>query len=131
MTASVDTKGHGTHVHVEEHDHGGPGYVGAHHPHHGQLGHGAPVLDIGGDIGALILYTSAELEGREIEVSPLTDSAHRTHTEVLRRTVGGRTFWAGVYAALPEGEYQVWYDDPARQRRFAVLGGQVTELDWR
>jgi hypothetical protein len=31
------------------------------------------VLDIGGDIGALILYTDAAYNGREIEVSPIDE----------------------------------------------------------
>jgi hypothetical protein len=111
------------------HQHGPGGHV--HHHQHGQLGHGAPVLDIGGDIGALVLYTTEELEGQEIEVSLTSDPAHRTHTEVLRRTVAGRTFWAGVYAELPAGDYQIWYDDPSRPRSFTVTGGEVCELDWR
>jgi hypothetical protein len=89
------------------------------------------VLDIGGEIGALVLYTGPELEGIEIEVSPLGDPSRRTHTEVLRRTVGGATFWAGVYASLPEGDYELWYDDaPADERRFTIRGGAVTELRW-
>lgn len=98
---------------------------------HGQLGHGAPVLDIGGDIGALLLYANEELEGQEPEVSLLTDLGHRTHTEILRRTVGGRTFWAGVYSQLVEGDYQVWWDDESQPRLFTIAGGSVTELDWR
>jgi hypothetical protein len=105
--------------------------TGAHEHPHGPLGTGAPVLDIGGDVGALVLYTDAGLEGREIEVSPKADPGRRTHTEILRRTIGGATFWAGVYAALPEGSYQVWYDDPSRTRSFTITGGRVSELDWR
>ena len=58
------------------------------------------MLDIGGDIGALVLYTTEELEGLEIEVSLTTDLDHRTHTQIHKRTVNGRTFWAGVYAQL-------------------------------
>jgi hypothetical protein len=116
------------------HGHGDPEVSlggGGHHHQHGQLGHGAPVLDIGGDIGALVLYADEELEGVEIEVSLLGDPDHRTHTEVLRRTVGGHLFWAGVYASLPAGDYQVWWDDAARQRSFTITGGSVAELDWR
>lgn len=102
------------------------------HDHHlGQLGHGAPVLDIGGDIGALVLYTTRDFEGFEIEVSPRADPDLRTHTEILKRTVDGRTFWAGVYAQLAEGEYTVWWDDPTRERCFEITGGSVSELDWR
>ena len=102
-----------------------------HHHQHGQLGRGAPVLDIGGDIGALVLHTTADLEGQEIEVSLRRDPDHRTHTEILRRMVGGSLFWAGVYAQLPEGDYQVWWDDPVVQRSFTITGGAVSELDWR
>jgi len=116
------------HVHgaaASEVGHGG----GGHHHQHGQLGHGAPVLDIGGDIGALVLHTGQELEGLEIEVSLLGDPDRRTHTEILRRTVGGHQFWAGVYAALPAGDYRVWWDDAVRQRSFTITGGAVAELD--
>jgi hypothetical protein len=113
---------------------------GSTHHQHGQLGHGAPVLDIGGDIGALVLYTDSDLEGLEIEVSVRDRSAdesgdesgRRTHTEILRRTVGGRTFWAGVYSQLPEGDYRIWFDEaPGRTLEFSIAGGSVTELDWR
>lgn len=97
----------------------------------GQLGVGFPVLDIGDDIGALVLYATEDLEGQEIEVSLVGDPGHRTHTEVLKRRVDGRTFWAGVYVELPEGNYRVWYDDPSRETSFSITGGSVAELDWR
>src|SRR5579875_2508926 len=103
-----------------------------HHHQHGQLGHGFPVLDIGGEVGALVLYAPAGMEGLEIEVSPADDPGRRTHTEILRRTVGGRTFWAGVYAELEAGDYRIWYDDgPPRVRSVTVAGGAVAEVDWR
>lgn len=121
-----------THQHPHEHPH-----EHAHAPEHRtaqdkeRLGHGAPVLDIGGDIGALVLYTDADLEGFEIDVSSDQDPGRRTHTEILKRTVGGRTFWAGVYAELGAGDYTVHWDDPSRPRVFSITGGSVTELDWR
>ncbi|HLY12992.1 MAG TPA: hypothetical protein VKR24_01475, partial [Candidatus Limnocylindrales bacterium] len=83
------------------------------------------VLDIGGDIGALILYTDAEYDQREIEISPIDagpdhhhahDDAtehehehehpdgHRTHTAIhVRRTGAGLTY-AGIYPELRAGE---------------------------
>jgi hypothetical protein len=99
--------------------------------HAGRLGAGAPVLDIGGDVGALVLYTPSAMEGLEIEVSLLDDDGHRTHTEVLPRTVRGRTLWAGVYAALPAGDYRIWHDHPDLPLEFSVAGGAVAEVDWR
>lgn len=50
------------------------------------------VLNIGQDLGALIIYTEAELRGREIEVSPRGDARTRTHVEVLERRINGRPF---------------------------------------
>jgi len=71
----------------------------------------AVVLDIGGDLGALVLYTRPELHGHEIEVSPLgTDNAVRVHSAVLERSFNGRTVFAAVYPELAAGEYQVWCD---------------------
>ncbi len=133
MTASHD------HDHDHDHDHHhGPGHGQHTHEHEhppetqpSNLGLGAPVLDIGGDIGALVLYTTEELESLEIEVSLTTDLDHRTHTQIHKRTVNGRTFWAGVYAQLKEGDYQVWWDDASCERTFTITGGAVTELDWR
>ena len=38
-------------------------------PAAGPSGPGTVVMDVGGDIGALILYTPAAMDGREIEIS--------------------------------------------------------------
>ena len=90
------------------------------------------MLNIGGDIGALILYTDEALEGLEIDVSLLDEPTYRPHTEILRRVVGGRTFWAGVYSELKQGDYRLWYDAADdRPLAFTIAGGAVTELDWR
>lgn len=121
------------HAHGHEHDHGhehGHDHA-AQVENRGQLGLGAPMLDIGGTIGALVLYTSPDLEGQEIEVSRVNDLGSRTHTQVHRRTVNGETFWAGVYVELEEGDYRVWYDDSSLPLSFTIVGGSVAELDWR
>lgn len=125
-----------THEHMHGHDHehgpeGGAASGTSAERKPSGIGYGAPVLDIGGDIGAMVLYTAPELEDVEIEVSLTTDDQHRTHTQVHRRTVNGSTFWAGVYAELPEGDYQVFWDDSSVRRSFTITGGAVTELDWR
>ena len=58
-------------------------------------GPGTVVMDVGGDIGALILYTTAELVGREIEIS-LDDApaARRTHALVRARHMTDATEYA-------------------------------------
>jgi hypothetical protein len=96
----------------------------------GRVHTGEVVLDIGDGVGALIIYTLAALEGREIEVSR-GDTATRVHTEVLERRIAGRPVFAAVYASLPEGHYRVWTDEPNVQNEVDVVGGRVSELDWR
>ena len=39
-------------------------------PDYGPTGAGTVVLDVGGEIGALILHTPPELAGAEIEIGP-------------------------------------------------------------
>ena len=48
------------------------------------------LLDIGDDVGALVLYVDADLHQREIEVCPLGVEAQRTHSAVLERACNGR-----------------------------------------
>jgi hypothetical protein len=86
------------------------------------------VLDIGEDIGALVIYTRQEMLGKEIEVSSKGNDAQKTHTAVLERRVNGRTMFAALFLALPEGDYRTM-STPSSE--IAIFGGQVAELDWR
>ena len=85
------------------------------------------VLDIGEDIGALIVHTDASQHGREIEASPQGHDWLRTHTEVLERRFNGQAVFAAVFAALPAGEYVIWRNDVSGDAA-AIAGGAVTEL---
>jgi hypothetical protein len=88
------------------------------------------VLDIGEDVGALILYTPAALHGREIEISLLDPDSPRTHTAILERQIGNRTLFAGVYPALQAGEYRLWGDDPSQPSQVTIVAGAVAEVVW-
>jgi hypothetical protein len=88
------------------------------------------VLDIGGDVGALLLYTPPALHGREIEVSPLGQDTQRVHTAVLERVIGGRTRYVAVYPELRAGDYRIWGDDPSLESQVTIVGGAVAEVDW-
>ena len=69
----------------------------------------ALVLDIGGDIGALILYAEEGCLGQEIDLTPVgAPRSHHMHTMIRRRRGVGREFIAGVYPELCEGLYTVW-----------------------
>jgi hypothetical protein len=88
----------------------------------------ALVLDIGGDIGALVLFTTTEALGAEIEVSRWGDP-HRTHTLIRRRRAAGADVCAGVYPSLVAGEYVIWGLDGTPVATVHIVGGQVTEYD--
>lgn len=88
----------------------------------------AAVLDIGDDIGALIIYTSGELRGRQIDVSPKGNDWLKVHTDVLERKANGRTIFAALFLSLPTGDYTIW-SNPTNE--VTIVGGQVAEVDWR
>jgi len=88
------------------------------------------VLDIGGDLGALIVYTEPAMHGREVEISPAEEDSHRSHKDVLERGEGGRVAFTAVFDRLPEGAYTLWIDGLARERGVYVTAGEVAELDW-
>ena len=105
-------------------------------PHHGDphtpapSGQGTVVLDIGRDIGALVIDTPASLHGHEIEVSPVSDPAVRTHAAVRARYVRGGVRWSVVIDGLPAGRYSVWRDPVTVLDEVNVSGGTVTEYEW-
>src|SRR5215469_3674718 len=74
------------------------------------------VLDIGDDVGALVLYTSQDRHTHEIELSPLDaePGVKRVHSAVLERSLNGRTFYAATYPELAAGEYEVCCDAAPR-----------------
>ena len=92
---------------------------------------GDAVLDIGGDVGALVLYTGPAFLGREIEVSREDDDSNRVHTMIRERTVQGRLVQAGIFAELRSGRYRIWGGDPLLPDRVSIAGGEVAEIDWR
>jgi hypothetical protein len=99
--------------------------------HHAALRpHEEPVvLEIGGELGALIVYTEPALPHREIEISPAGEDERRSHKDVLERVVGTRSIYAAVFDRLPGGAYTLWYEGAARARGVTVAGGTIDEVD--
>jgi hypothetical protein len=96
--------------------------------------HGLAVLDIGFDIGAAVVYTTAALDGVEIEIRRAGADWDGTHTAVRRRFAGGPDT-SPVHAALFDHLHADRYDlrvrgggptDPVRS--IDVAGGQVVEV---
>jgi hypothetical protein len=113
----MDTSGHDTSKH------GTGGHAS------GPSGPGSVILELGADIGALVVETPPGLAGREIEISRSVGGS-RTHSLVReRRTAAGRSY-AAVYPALPAGEYTVWRDDGIPAGQVTVHGGQASRFRW-
>jgi hypothetical protein len=103
--------------------------VTAENPHAGR-GRAVP-LDIGGDVGALVVAMPAELEGVEIDIRPV-GRADATHVAVVARpTPSGRAIHSAVFFELAAGPYELCRrpDGPVRLR-VDVVGGRVTRAEW-
>ena len=92
---------------------------------------GSVVLDVGPGVGALVMHTPAELDGEEIEISPLgVAGARRTHSQVReRRTAGGASF-AAVYPGLASGDYTIWRDAVTPAGVVTIESGSVASYHW-
>lgn len=119
-------------------------------PHAGQ---GSSVLlDIGGDIGALVIEMPPELEGLEVELRPIDRAVqpgpkgakHRSdeldhghhhglpHVAVVPRpTPEGDTVYSVVFYEVAAGRYELYVrpDGPV-QLTVDVSGGKVTYAVW-
>lgn len=94
-----------------------------------QVHTGHAVLDIGEDIGALVIYTREEWRGKEIQVSLKGSSAAKlVHTAIWERRFNGHTMFAGIFPSLPVGNYIIW-THPSRE--VIICGGNVAEVDLR
>jgi len=89
------------------------------------------MVDVGPGAGALVIYTGDELRGQEIEISPAGHDSQRVHTDVLRRKTAGGHVCAAVFGSLAEGDYRIWHESRPGPVAVRIVGGQVTELDWR
>jgi hypothetical protein len=100
--------------------------------HHGERSFEQGVMvDVGPGAGALVIYTTDELQGQEIEISAKDDDANRTHTGVLRRRVAEGYINAAVFGSLAEGEYRLWHKTLREPAEVRIVSSEVTELDWR
>ena len=100
-------------------------------------GQGAVMLDIGGDIGALVVETPPEMVGVEIEIRPAganRDAAghtHYPHVAVVERPAPGGPVPSLVFGELSAGVYHL-HDKGGDEvlARATVRGNAVTEMVW-
>ena len=97
----------------------------------GPSGPGSVVLELGADVGALVLLTPAELDGREIEISrDAAPGARRTHSRVRPRHMAAGARYAAVYPDLPAGTYTIWTGEQNPGATVVITGGQITTCGW-
>ena len=116
-----------SHDHHDGHSHtaqaSGENYSARRHPEQ-------VILDIGEEMGALIVHTDADMHGVEVEISATGQDHERSHKDVLEREINGRPAFTAVFDKVREGSYTLWVNDLARAREVTVTGGAVSELDW-
>jgi hypothetical protein len=97
----------------------------------GPSAQGSVVLDVGADIGALVLHTPPGMDGREIEISMTgSPAARRTHSQVRERRAGQRVQHAAVYPGLTAGTYTIWRDEQQPAGVVTIRGGEITTCHW-
>jgi hypothetical protein len=99
-------------------------------------GQGAVLLDIGGDVGALVVAMPEPMVGTEVEIRPLGAPVHEhhhlQHVAVVRRPVADGTLPSLVFPALEAGGYELFVKGHrgTLALRADVVGGEVTSADW-
>jgi hypothetical protein len=96
----------------------------------GPTGPGAVLAEIGGHLGALVLYTPERLLGAEIDLTG-AESGRSTHVAVRARQLAVGTAFAAFYPAIPAGQYHLVDPDTAAGTAVTIRGGAVTTVDWR
>ncbi len=102
-------------------------------------GQGTVLLDIGGDIGALVVEMPREMLGVEIEIRPAGSAparegrhSHHPHVAVVDRpTADGTSMPSLVFGNLREGSYELYEKGGGRVwLTTAVTGSEITQLTW-
>jgi hypothetical protein len=105
------------------------------HTHSWRDPHAAPgsasVLDIGGDVGAVVVRLPDDTPSGELMACRRGDPAAHFHTGVHLRSVDGGSgeAWVAVFPEVVAGQYSLLTDDGMEHTPFDVTGGQVTSLD--
>lgn len=106
-------------------------------------GQGAVMLDIGGDVGALVVEMPPDLVGIEVEIRPVRlapshghdhddeHARHHPHVAVVARPAGDRVMPSLVFPELTEDEYELYVKPDGEVRLTTrVRGGEVVHTTW-
>lgn len=87
-----------------------------------------PVLDVGGDVGALIVHLAAVPAGGELEAQPEGNAGARFHTGVHLRRVAGLATPVALFPAVSRGRYQILDGAGLPLATVEVAGGEVATI---
>jgi hypothetical protein len=94
-------------------------------------GQGSVLLDIGGDVGALVVHLGRHWEGAEVSYrraeQPYDRHAHHPHVAVVGRPTVGGPAYSAVFPDLVAGRYVLSLPDGSALDA-DVVGGRVTEV---
>lgn len=112
-------------------------------PQKAWAGQGAVLLDIGGDIGALVVAMPTTMVGNEVEIRPRDGHDHEqqghhhvpdhlAHVAVVARPVGDGHQPSLVFAELDAGRYDLFEKGrgDAVTLEVEVTGGEVVTAAW-
>jgi hypothetical protein len=105
--------------------------MSAEHRHHRPGAHSAPVLDIGGEVGALVVYLAHRPSTGELEACPAGEPTARFHTGVHHRSTPNGWTWTALFPEVTDGRYALLDEDGLPMAGVDVTGGNVHELDLR
>jgi hypothetical protein len=89
------------------------------------------IADIGGDVGAGVLFVPEALAGHEIEIRAMGCEWDGTHTGIRERRIGDAAVWAAFFGSLAAGHYELRVrDHGARVIELEIRGGEITEARW-
>ena len=115
--------------HQEPEHHREPEHHHVENPHAGQ---GPVLLDIGEDVGAVVVTMPPDLDGIEVEARRVDQNHHPPlHVGVVGRPLGHAVVHSAVFGGLKEGSYEL-YERPHGPVRLTVhvAGGEVTYTQW-
>ncbi len=95
-------------------------------------GAGEVLVELGGNIGAAVLFTGPELDGEEIEIRPTGAPWSGSHVAVRERRLESGPRWAALFGSLPAGPYEVRLKgDPCSPiLKLEVEGGHIAQGRW-
>lgn len=86
------------------------------------------VLDIGGDVGAVLVEFDAPPASKELFACRRNRPGEHFHTGIHRRADDGTDTWYALFPDVPAGTYSLLDAGGVEHSPFVVVGGKVTRI---